>query len=143
MKRYILKLLGIPDFKKEIQDLKKTVETLKSEATKTYKIYEDAFCFIKGLDIQDKNVPWWEQKDLRFDGNNYETMRLVENIKKSKQVEFATNNPSLKIRKIFHGGCLSCQTPLDKGIGTCTGCQYLMGWDYPDLSTKKNVSHAV
>ena len=41
----------------------------------------------------------------------------------------------LKVKKIFHGGCLSCKTPEKKGIGTCTGCQYLMGWDYPDLST--------
>lgn len=142
MKRYISKLLGIPDFKKEIQDLKTTIDTLKNEATNTYKKYEEAFAIIKILDLQDKNIPWWEQ-DIKYDDKNHETMRLVHDIKRSKEREFAYNNPSLKIRKIFHGGCLSCQTPLDKGIGTCTGCQYLMGWDYPDLSTKKDVSHAV
>jgi len=136
MKNYILKLLGIPNFKKEIADLKITIETLKNEATKTYKIYEDAFCFIKGIDMKDENKPWWEQDSLRY-SDNHETMILVENIKRSKEIEFATNNPSLKVKKIFHGGCLSCKTPEEKGIGTCTGCRYLMGWNYPDLSIKK------
>lgn len=107
---------------------------LKDEATKTYKIYEDAFCFIKEIDMEDENKPWWEQDSLRHSGN-FETMRIAENIIRRKKIEFATNNPSLKVKKIFHGGCLSCKTPEKKGIGTCTGCQYLMGWDYPDLST--------
>lgn len=136
---WIASILGIPNFKKEIQDLKTTIDTLKKEATSTYKKYEEAFAIIKALDLQDKNKRWWEQ-DIKYDGKNHETMMLVHNIKRSEEREFAANNPSLKIRKIFHGGCLYCQTPLDKGIGVCTGCQYLMGWDYPDLSTKKTVS---
>lgn len=136
MKKIILKLLGVPDFKKEIQDLNITIETLKNEATKTYKIYEDAFLIIKGLDFHNKETLWWEQSDFKFDGGNMETFQVIENIKKSKKREFAINNPSLKIKKIFHGGCLSCDTPTSKGIGTCLGCQYLMGWSFPDLSTK-------
>ena len=127
-------LLGIPNFKKEIRDLKTTIETMKDEATKTYKIYEEAFIMIKLMDLQDKNVPWYEQ-DIKYDGNNHDTMRLVYDIKRSKEQEFARNNPSLKIHKIFHGGCLGCLTPIEKGIGVCTGCQYLMGWSYPDLSS--------
>ena len=124
MKNYILRLLGIPNFKREIEDLKTTIETLKDEATKTYKVYEEAFCFIKGLDIKDENKPWWEQVNLRH-SDNFETMRLVDNIKRRKKIDFASN-------------CLSCKTPEEKGIGTCTGCKYLMGWDYPDLSTSSN-----
>jgi|SRR6478735_8532474 len=139
MKKLILKLLGIPDFEKEIQNLKTTIETLKNEATTTYKIYEDAFLFIKGLDIKNEDIPWWEQSDSDLYSNidfQFESIKLFNRIKKSKEIEFVTNNPSLKIRKIFHGGCLSCKTPLHNGIGACKGCKYLMGWDYPDLSSK-------
>jgi len=138
MRRFILKLLGCKNLLKEVQDLKLTIESLKDNATKTYKIYEEAFCFIKGLNIKDKEgVMWWE-KNIPFDGNNYETLRIVERIKKSKEIEFVEQNPSLKIHKVFHGGCLGCVTPLEEGIGKCLGCEYLRGITsgYPDLSKK-------
>jgi hypothetical protein len=140
MKRFILKLLGIPDFQKEIKELKRTIETLKDEATNTYKIYEDAFCFIKGLDIQDKDVPWYEDKSFLFGKfSDSVTMDLAYRIRSSQQIDFAVKNPSLKIRKIYHGCCHGCQTPLERGIGACTGCRYLVrGENLPDLSTTKD-----
>jgi hypothetical protein len=138
MKRYFLKLLGIPNFQKEINELKRSIETLKDEATNTYKIYEDAFLFIKGLNIQDKDVPWWEDRAiLNSNFTNHETRDVVNRIILSKKIEFALNNPSLKIRKIYHGSCHGCQTPLNKGIGACTGCRYLVRNEgLPDLSTE-------
>jgi hypothetical protein len=138
MKKHIYRLLGIPDFKKEIEELQKTVETLKDEATNTYKIYEEAFLFIKGLNIQDKDVPWWEdRKLLNSNFSDSETRDLAKRIILSKQIEFAVNNPSLKIRKIYHGSCHDCQTPLNKGIGACTGCRYLVRNEgLPDLSSE-------
>lgn len=136
MKKILFKWFGIAELKKEIADLHTTINTLKNEATVTYKKYEEAFAIIKCLSLENKDKLWWEQ-DIRYDGKNHEVIRLVHDIKRSKEIEFATSNPSLRINKKFHGGCLGCVAPIERGLGTCTGCKYLMGWDYKDLSQYK------
>lgn len=40
----------------------------------------------------------------------------------------------------FHGGCLDCvRQPIERSYERCRGCQYLNGWDLPDLSVKVNI----
>ena len=56
-------------------------------------------------------------------GNDDNYMLSVE-IKKLIQRHYVENNPELKEHLVFHGGCLSCKTPLEQGIGICQGCFY-------------------
>jgi len=48
---------------------------------------------------------------------------------------FIETYPESKEKKIFHGGCLDCSTPVKKGVGTCLGCSYANGTfsGYPSL----------
>lgn len=48
----------------------------------------------------------------------------LETAKTKRQLAFI--KPETKERYIFHGGCLSCKTPLNKGIGECRECLYFM-----------------
>ena len=58
----------------------------------------------------------------------------LDNDKKFRDLAF--NNPKEKTHHVFHGGCLSCETPYNKGIGVCRGCQYFTcNWNMKDLST--------
>lgn len=137
MKKLLLKLLGfdavsMQSLRAEVAELRTTIASLKADATAVYEKTEQAFVIIKQLNIDNTNELWWE--NVKIDHSNPEVWRLAENIKKSARREWVQNNPSLKVRKIFHGGCLGCVTPINEGIGKCLGCKYLSGGGLPDLS---------
>jgi hypothetical protein len=41
-------------------------------------------------------------------------------------ISFVFKNKELKVKKNFHGACLSCVTPQKHGIGTCLGCKFMV-----------------
>lgn len=128
-------ITGLSEMHRQINDLKTTISTLQCKAEKTYDVYEKAYAIILSLDHQDKTKKWWEDDD-RLRVSDWETRKLIYQIRDSETQRFAKENPSLRIKKTFHGGCISCDKQLEKGVGYCLGCCYLMGRDYPDLSTK-------
>lgn len=143
MKKIILKWLGFDDvsiksLKKEISDLETTISTLKDEATVVHGKTEQAFMIIKGLKIDKENELWWENND--FHSSDPNVYIFAERIRKSAVEEWVMKHPSLKEKKIFHGGCLDCITPIEEGIGKCLGCQYMkgLGSGYPSLNRKKS-----
>jgi len=61
------------------------------------------------------------------------------NIKRIAKLKYVKDNPSLRTRMIFHGGCLSCTSQKAYGIGRCLDCQYIEAdWSKRDLSTHNN-----
>ena len=146
MKNIILKFIGLDAetiinlnqqinvLKKEMLDLHLTINNLKEEATSIYKKTEDAVIMYKELDIDKNEEKWWEKDSFKHD--NHENWILANKIKDNAMKEYVKNHPSLKERFIFHGGCLGCKTPIEKGCGTCLGCEYAnFGKGFPDLST--------
>ena len=144
MKKFILNLLGlnieelqrnISDLKKESIELNETVRSLKDEATNTYKVYEECFLLITGI-INDtpKDKMWWEQTLYMSANTTSDQYFLACRIQASEKLKWAKSHPSLKVQKIFHGACLQCVTPLETGIGTCTGCKYANDNSNADLS---------
>ncbi len=138
MSNWILKLFGIPDFKKQIQELERqihdlsmTINTMKNEATNTYKVYEQAMSVINKIDL--KKTPDWFS-DMRY--TTGESRMILYNIERKCQIDFARKNPSLKVKKTFHGHCHGCITPIEQGIGMCTRCGSAV-FGYPDQKTTK------
>lgn len=137
MKRLILKLLGfdavsIKALKTEIEHLQTTISSLKEEVTTVYNKTEDAFNLIHLLGIDKKDELWWE--NFSPNTKNFEVYLMAERIKTNAQREWVKKNPSLKVKKIFHGSCLSCEIPVKNGIGKCLGCCHANGSKFPDLS---------
>lgn len=56
-------------------------------------------------------------------------------IKTENDKQYARVHTSEKKHLVFHGGCLSCVTPLHYGLGNCLGCKYFNGVtsNYPNL----------
>ena len=145
MKKALMRYLGldpealgslkkeITRLKRDIIDLTMTVNHLTDEATKAYKKSEEAIILYKDIDI-DKNDKRWFCKDS--DHDNIEKLIAEDKIKKRGMKEYVKKHPSLRERFIFHGCCLGCQTPIEKGCGVCLGCQCSdFGSDLPDLSS--------
>lgn len=136
MRKWLLKLLRVPDFKKQVGELQKqisdlntTINTLKDEATHTYRVYEQAMSIINKLDLH-KTPDWFN--DMRY--TTGESRMILYNIERKCQIDFARKKPSLKTKITFHGHCHGCVTPLEKGIGICTNCRYT-NTIYPDQKT--------
>lgn len=72
----------------------------------------------------------FSDRDKFFDDDSFNT-----NDKEIlKNIEFAFDNPKSKEHLIFHGGCITCNSPKEKGLGRCRGCQYFTAdWNLPDL----------
>ena len=144
MKNLILKLLGldqktVESLRSEVDWLKTTLATLRQESTEVYNKTEQAFIIIKELGIDQEKECWWEDDNINFRNLDHNSRMIAYNIQKSAMKEWVRKNPSLLVRKTFHGGCLGCITPLEKGIGTCLGCHYAnFNQGYPDLSKQKN-----
>ncbi len=144
MKNIILKWLGfdkitIESMKQEVAELKTTINSLSNDLNNLYGKTQKAFTIIKSMKIDLKNELWWENRDtfsMIGRGCDIETFRIANQIRNDAKIAWVERYPTLKERKIFHGGCLGCQTPINKGIGTCLGCKYLSS-DYskPDLKT--------
>ena len=132
----------------EIQDLQITIETLKSNVTALHR----EFSLIQNVNPNrvKKELEWFEDEEYlsskyqeimeRHSGFDYyrEFRDYAEYLKKQKKINYIKENPSLKIRQVYHGGCLSCKTTINEGIKACLGCAYF-NWDfekYPDLSKK-------
>lgn len=145
MKKRFLKWLGfdvnaIQTLQNDVKDLQSTISNLKTEATDYYKKIEDVGIVIKMLDIDKKNEFWWEDRNYLRTCRDFKIMEFARNIQDNAAREWVNNHPSVKVRKIFHGGCLGCATPLNKGIGVCLGCSYFgdgCSSSLPDLSTKE------
>ena len=140
MKQLILKWLGIRDslnsYKREIKDLNTTISTLKDKLTDANKKYEQIYLLMHDIGTEDvKGIPWWER---RTSFENMETHMLVENIKHRAAFKWIEENPSLKVHKIFHGGCLSCIVPERDGVGACRECMYANNLYGEDLSEYKS-----
>ncbi len=138
MKKLILWLLGIDkDIQKELSDLNTTIKNLKEETTKLYKEQLAVYALVEAIDIKDDEF-WWD-KTTSLQNTDYNDMNRIERIKKTAAGKWIRKHPSIKIHKIFHGGCLSCKTPENDGIGECLGCSYFhFGSSLPDLSKKYN-----
>ena len=55
--------------------------------------------------------------------------------KAKRQLTFI--KPETKTHHVFHGGCLSCVTPLNKGIGECRKCcNFVYDWDMKNMCTR-------
>lgn len=127
----------------EIKDLNITIESLKSKVTDLHNEFS--------LVPKEKyNKDWFEDEEYlsrkskeiieKHSGFDYYRMfrDYVDYLKKQKKMRYIKENPSLKIRQVHHGGCLSCETTINEGIKSCLGCAYF-NWDfkeYPDLSKK-------
>tara|TARA_R110000765_G_scaffold20317_2_gene52817 strand:- start:5554 stop:5853 length:300 start_codon:yes stop_codon:yes gene_type:complete len=49
----------------------------------------------------------------------------------------AFDRPKEKMSKVYHGGCLSCKTPINKGVGECRKCEYFVcNWNLPSMKTE-------
>lgn len=87
--------------------------------------------FFLGRGISHEDIELEYLKNGEHDPKDYKAL-------KSRQRMWIRNNPNRKEHLIMHGGCLSCDTPLNQGIGVCLGCQYFdADWAKPDLSPRK------
>lgn len=62
-------------------------------------------------------------KKLRVDNFNKKSY----DAKDENDRQYARNHIDEQTHIIFHGGCLSCVTPLHYGLGNCLGCMYFEG----------------
>lgn len=108
---------------KRLKNLETTIKTLEKEITKLSMFTDETF-------PEDPNLSDYE---------SFEDFSDYNEINKIRQRRWILLHPSLKIKKIFHGGCLSCNTPLEEGIKICLKCQYFNAdWNLKDLSKKIN-----
>lgn len=57
---------------------------------------------------------------------------------KNNERQYAKVHPSEKKHYLFHGGCSDCVTPLEYGVGNCTGCRYFeFDFKKPDLGIRR------
>jgi len=120
----------IRELRKEVEYLRTTIEKLKSEIT-------DISHLKKNFGIEQDDFPELDS-ELYFE-LSHDELRQISNKIKNLQRIWISQRPSLKIKKIFHGGCLVCNTPHEKGIIVCLNCQYFNAdWSKPNLKNLCN-----
>ena len=93
-----------------------------AEEHKLFDNYKD-----EPLDIKEELI-----KSLRKKRHDSESLQ-----EKIQEVSEAFDNPESRKRIIYHGGCISCVSQSENGIGRCVGCKYFTAdWSKPDLSIK-------
>lgn len=137
MRKILLRLFGIPDFWQQISGLQATINSLQNDLTKQYEKSEQVFLFLNNIATNEK-IPWFEDENVLKD-HGCDVRNLAYTIRREQNIQFARDYASLKIHKIFHGGCLGCLSPAMQGIGICLKCKYLMGLNsgYGDLSNNE------
>ena len=127
------KLRKIFKFLLNIESTITTVETLNKEALRLYSELESLIIVSNEIRITEDQHGFPELTDQHFIYNE-----LEQKIIKKSQTRWIDEHRSLKIHKVFHGGCLRCVTPNKDGIGACLGCQYKdANWNLPDLSKEE------
>jgi hypothetical protein len=57
-------------------------------------------------------------------------------LRKERLQKYALENPKSRENLLFHGGCIDCETPTNKGVKTCLSCRYCYpNWHLPNLSS--------
>ena len=64
--------------------------------------------------------------------------KILENYNKNiENASLVFDYPEIKKRVLFHGACMTCETPSELGIGECRGCSYMtFNNDLPSLHSK-------
>lgn len=123
-KREVKELINtIADLKSEISDMKDTIKSISSQVTEAYDKTEHVINIQKHLGI-DKDNPMWFEEDLDTTGLDLESTHLVYEMFTRAKKQFARANPFLKKHIVFHGGCLGCEQPTEKGLRVCFGCGF-------------------
>jgi hypothetical protein len=88
------------------------------------------------LDINSIGIEYDKVGFPTLKSNEYSELSYM--LIKRKQVNWIEGHKSLKIKKVLHGGCLTCYKPEKEGIGFCLGCQFHNAdWRLPDLRGEK------
>ncbi len=154
MKRLLFILLNIEDTGKSIDnDLKKNKSKLDSNTEDLDRQVFDIERISRELGVdttteefqnrifdRSPKIFMFQSEEEMFNHDKYEELLTL------CARELVIKHPSIKEKHIFHGGCLSCKTPIIDGIGACNSCKYFH-WlsGKPDLSEKyksHNTTHA-
>ncbi len=137
MKELLRKLLGVEKLYIEIKDLHLTCDSLKDKATHINEQLDKAIGVLMSFDLADPTKPWWDS--INASKLSGEQWVMATRIQQSEKQKFVHSNPSLKVKQVFHGGCIGCVRPTTEGIGNCRGCQYFEhNWNMPSKFIDKD-----
>ena len=141
IKRFFLLLDKLEEIDQKYSDYKKTINRLSDKITA---IYDEVFNIKTISHALGVSINTSELEDLLFDCQPKIGIGLSEDMGEYERQheiieicarEFTKKYPLIKKKHNFHGGCLSCITPLEEGIGECRGCQYFdCNWGKPNKS---------